>query len=853
MNRSLRMLALAAAALLPGGCGDQAAAGAARLDLSAHAEPVEMVPIALEGKVDNRQPIGHAVKVAWIPLKSLFPEGQAIAEGDELAQLDSHLAELWRETAARDIRQRREEQSRDHLRAESQVSELGAAKRELEAQRDAYAAEIAATKASDANSLSIVRLELAEAERRFHLADATFDRVNALAGAGRASDLSLRQARDKRALAEAAVVVPRLRLELVEKYTGYVTRRRLELALAGVNEDIGDVETGHGVAGEIAALEEAQRHNELIAAGDLRALERDNALRQDIIDHPTIPATATGLVRYSDASVRPGAKLPASFFAYVLDSKELVVAFKLPERFRGLVQPWSETHPRLGLVRLHVDALPNQPGDGAITGRILSIAAVPESDKGSNGRSFSCAIRLDSAAPELRPGMRARCELLVPAPPAAVAVPTWCVADARKPEVVLPDGSRRAITGYPVGHDFLVTAGLAAGERVLASSAGAATGVLRVSGVVEPTRFQPVKLSSWNWQLKEVVPDGTLVEKDAIIARLSKSVRWQDAGLSGFAYEYGLASARARFAAARITAGKDLAKELLTWHKAAIAVERARLERLVTRFSGNDEQEANAQVDLTRAGIAAEQAEHAAAELADPAMLESLSLNERHQREVSVAQARLARQRADVQRVATLRARDWLAVTVAEEAERSSEEAATDARESYSAARAAYEAALARATLRFNDDLEDGKLRGDRAASIDQEVLAPTAGRVYRTRQWNGKPTEIGDEIGTMEPFRIPLGSVRHFVIEVPARLDGHFKLGQDIPFTIPTLGARPRAGTVTRISPFVADATGGNDELATRGTIGVPSKVFLMTISFDLAEDEQVQAPPGTTAYVDL
>lgn len=853
MKRAARMLALAAAVLLPGGCGAKPAGVAGRLELSAQAEAVDLVPIPLEGKVDNRQPIGHAVTVAWIPLKSLFAEGQPIAEGDEIASLDAHLAEMWRENTERDIRQRREEQARDHLRAESQVAELSASKRELEAQRDAYAAEIAATKASDDNSLSIARLEVAEAERKLRLAEATFERVSALAAAGRASDLSLRQARDRRALAEAAAVVPRLRLELTEKYTGYVTRRRLELALAGVKEDIGDVETGHGVAGEIVALEEAQRHNELISAGDLRSLERDNALRQEIIDHPKIAATAPGLVRYSDAKVRPGAKLPAAFFAYVLDSKELVVAFKLPERFRGLVQPWSEGHPRLGLVRLHVDALPGGTAGDAIDGRILSIAAVPESDKGVNGRSFACAIRLDHAAPELKPGMRARCELLVPAPEAAVAVPTWCVADARKPEVMLSDGTTRAITGYPVGHDFLVTAGLAIGERVLASTAGAATGVLRISGVVEPTRFQPVKLSSYHWQLKQVVPDGTLVEEGAVIARLSKSVTWQDAGLSGFAYEFGLASARARFAAARAYAGKDLAKELLTWHKASIAVERARLERLVTRFGGNDEQEANAQVDLTRAEIAAEQAQCAAAELGDPDMLEALSLNERRQRALTLEQTKLARRRADVQRVATLRSRDWLAVTVAEEAERSSEEAAAGARESYSAARAAFEAALARATLRFNDDLENDKLRGDRAASIDQEVLAPTTGRVYRTRMWTGKPIEIGEEIVTLEPFRMPLGGTRHFVIEVPARLDGRFTVGQDLPFTIPTLGAQPRIGKITKISPYVADATGGSDELTLRGTIGVPAKVFLMTISFALAEDEQVQAPPGTTAYVDL
>src|SRR5262245_38000279 len=98
---------------------------------------------------------------------------------------------------------------------------------------------------------------------------------------------------------------------------------------------------------------------------------------------------------------------------------------------------------------------------------------------------------------------------------------------------------------------------------------------LRLSGGVQASRSQPVRLNGGGWELLEVVPDGALVEQSQVLARLSSSKWWRDLQRTAFEVEYDAVKARADYDIARISAENDLSKALVAWHDAALDAERA--------------------------------------------------------------------------------------------------------------------------------------------------------------------------------------------------------------------------------------------------------------------------------------
>ncbi|HYE05498.1 MAG TPA: hypothetical protein VEL07_08195 [Planctomycetota bacterium] len=834
-------------ALALGSCGDAPLALPPIADETTYAAlPADRdeIEVVIAGRIDDPRPLGHAMPLPWVGLAEVIADGDEIAAGEPIAVLDPGLPEfLMRQDAGR-IEEAEAQDRLERLRTSVKLAELEARRDDYIARRGVLEAEIAATRVKDEAQLTIARLERDAADRRASAAADRVQRLRELAAGGLSSAVELARAEQEHRLAEAAAKPVRVKLELLEQTTYAVTRERLRLQHAMLGEDLGDEQEVSGVYAAIASLRAVADKQARIADENLEVLRRDHALRQGVVAAPAILASAGGRVRLRDASVRPGAKLRAAFFAYVLPDGGSGVTFALPERLRDVVRPWSEADPRHGLASIAIDGL-----GGAYPARVTAIAAAPETDQ-LGERAYRCEVRFDQAPPELRVGMRARCTLRIPLASPAAVVPTWVLADLANPRATTAAGDERVLEGFAVGGRFVATGGLAPGERLRLATAPPRDGGMRLTGVVEPARFQPVRLSSGEWELLEAVPDGTLVAAGDVIARLNKTAQNNDPQRARFQLEFGHAQAQANLALARIQADEQLSQAAVAWHRAALAVERARLDELVERLATDDEDLARRESELVRAQVRLARARHGAAELDDPALADGISEHARRARRLELARALLTEQAARLDVVAGARARDWITVATAHIATRSAERTAASARAAVSVARAGFQAALARAQNRYRDEVL--RLRRHREQISDEVVRAPCAGRVYQRLTW-GQPLRIGDDVHTMEPFQIPLGGGRQFTIEVPARFYGRFAAGDQIAFTAPALGAQARTGRILRVAGAFFDSAEAKDRIAERGTVGLPEKVFHLTVAFELAEHEIDRLPPGTTAYVDL
>jgi multidrug efflux pump subunit AcrA (membrane-fusion protein) len=563
--------------------------------------------------------------------------------------------------------------------------------------------------------------------------------------------------------------------------------------------------------------------------------------------HPQIEAKSAGLVRFRDDSVRPGAKLGAATFVYVLDPGDLVARFVLPERWRGLVRTWSSDDPAEGRAEITVGGL----GGERIGGRVTALAAAETGDRGAGARGFTCTVRLERPDPALRAGMRVACALALPLGQALAVLPTWCLDDLRHPRVELADGHAQDLEGYVAGDRFVVVAGLAPGARLRLPAAAPAAATVRLTGVVEARESVPVRLSSGGWELLEAVPDGTLVHRGDVIAKLSKSGDWRDLEGFRFADSYGAAQANADFAIARLNAERDRAQALLTWQEAAADAAKARIDAQALRARDDSAAVADARAADLKAGVEAAAARRAADALADPGAALGASRNEICSAAVAATAAALAAERAHLAAVGAERGVDLLALADADAAWRDAEDGASASRAAYTTACSAADAALERARLAWRDAID--RHRRDRESAADAVVLAPRDGRVYQRLEDGGQPLTVGEAVETAEPFTMPVGPGRMFTVEVPARFYGRFAPGQQVSCVVPALGHALVKGEVLRVAawfhaPAAASAVAG----AAGAALGT-DKVFGLTIALDLDAAQADRVPPGATASIDL
>lgn len=798
------------------------------------------VVIRVEGRIENRKPVGHAPPQPWLPIATFVREGSTVKPGDTLMTLDTVALQDDQLETGLALKVQQAEQARDRLQAEIALAELEDRRTELVARLKVSQAQLAAVDLRDREDLAVARLELRIAERSVEQARMRLKRVRGLAQDGAATPLALREAERGLLLAEARLRLPQARIGYLSANRSVLTRERLQLALEEIRANLGNAAGGRGVEGAIATARTRLEALATTSSASFDTLKYEFDQRQKLIDHPEVPATGTGAVAFRGDDVRAGGKYAQASLVYVMGQEELVVTLDLPERARDLVRGGG------GRVRVHVDGV----GE-ALPGRILSVAPAPRQLPGQARRTYPCTIRLDRTDPRLRVGMQASCDLALEVPDAAAVVPAWLIADRRRPRVVLADGTERELTGIGVGQDFVVLNGLAPGERLRLPGKPPASGQTRLGGVLDATEAQRIRLWGTDWELVDRLADGTPVKTGDLIARLTpQSGGGRGQMADSFTIAQKVMKATTNLVVARIEAEETLAKSVDAWQQAVMEVDKAQLELVSARFVATDDRNSAAALRLAQADATVARADEEAAEIDTPAVV-AVSGQEVRRRRLEQALARLDRDRSGINEIMVLRERDWLRVLRRAEDVRTAEEAAQRARTDLIVARAEYRAALDRAQERHRAEMFD--VESDRLRHMDEEVRAPVDGVVFQNPAIGKDGLKVGQRLPHIEPFIIPVGNRRTVEFEVPARFYGRFKVGQELPVVVPALGLAPRLGTVTTVAAFFLDSRSWRDEIRFAGAVGLSEKVFLLSVTFTFTDDELARVPPGATAHVDL
>lgn len=811
--------------------------------------PDGRLTLRLDGTIDDPQPIAQALPMDGIPLASLAPEGQLIAAGAPLAVLDTAIARFRDEEERLRLQQAERTQALLLARLRQRIADLESRQADLRAQERVLCTQLAASASTDQAQLAIAQLEDARTERVFADATAALARVQELVAHGHASPGDLARAKLARDQAEIACVPTRAALGGAGGGgLDPMTRRRLTLELERVRDALG-AEGQSGVAADLADLRLQLAQQEALGTEDLARQRHEGERRRALAAHPLVVAQASGVVRYRGSDVQPGARLPAAAFAFILGSNDLVATVQLPEALRARVRSADPADPRIGAASVALGSL----GEVLLPAHVRAIASAPTLLPDGR-RSFTCAISFDhpgeaqaAASGRLSPGMPVRCELALPVPVGALRIPRWCVADPTHPAVTLVGGTVVRLEGFGAGSDFIVTAGLPAQARIDASAPARAPAThLRLAGVLEAVRTLPIRLASSDWELLEVVPDGSLVEEGQVIARLGKSVPGTDADSFAFAANVGAARARADYDIARADAQVRLSQALVRWQQAEID---AREQALAAIGSGWPDGGAIFQAELarTQASIARDQAERAGAALDDPEAAAAFSRNDLEARRLGLATTALGLEHAQLQLAQAHCSADWLARQAAGVAASEAADAAERARDAYQVERTDFEARVARAEETLRADLARLRWTSDQIA--DREVRAPRRGRLYHRLQLGWKPLQIGELLVSPEPFVMPVGSQRRVTVEVPERLYRRIHVGDTLPLRLPVLSEAPLAGTVTQVGAWFGPSSDGSDP----GTTSGEERVFSLTVACTLTDADADRVPLGTIAYVDL
>lgn len=797
--------------------------------------PGDHVTLELTGTVVHPHPLAHALTRPWIPLRSVAEQGSRITAGAALAEVNTDTVARWSTNDRLQLREQMAQQGQEQLRTEQRLADLERRRVELSASLCLLDAELAALALRDAERIAIARRELEDAQRTAARAAQTLERTRRLHASGFASGSALAAAENQAALKSAAVAVPEYALLLLEHGSTALTRRQKQLDRARQSALLDGLEV------QLEVWRQAANNGARTTSRDLRRVEALVAQWDAMLADPAVRARADGVVALKDASIRAGAKPSASPFAYVLDDAGLIVEALVSDRLRGFIAIDAPVEVRIAAL------------DTALRGRIRSVAAAPEPFPDGSGGAFRCRIALLAYDPGVRPGMAAQCTVTVDLAGRAplAQIPTWALSDRRQPSVLLADGSRRVLDAAVIGRQAVVFAGLAPGE-VIAVGDAPRPGVVRAAGTLDPAHFLPLRVATGQqWELVEMLDDGAQVEPGDQVARLAQAGWRGDLGQLGIEIEVAELAAAARLAQARAGAAATLAEALAAWRSATQAAERARLDLHIALLDGSSSAQIASAAATVRAEVALRQARSASDELAAPGAEAAYSADDAARRHTTQARAVLALRRARIEQVAAQRAADHAAISAARAAVLDAEGELDLERGNYLIDRLQGQQQIAGAQLAWRD--ERARQQDNRQQAAGTILRAPRAGQVFRRPDANGKVVRIGDQLHGREIFIMPLDDQRLLELEVPARFYGRFAVGGRVPVVIPALGATTHEAWVVAVAAYFADPAGAKQERASQGSVGVPERIFRLTLGLNLTSGEARRAPPGSIAYVDL
>jgi hypothetical protein len=819
------------------GCTHEAAVAPPPRTIAATAPPAQGLWLGLRATAEHAHPVGYGPTLPWMPVSWVVTDGARVEKGGDLLRYDAELLSEWNARDAFDLSRDDLRKGMDLLRGSGDIERLRSRIRQLQARRAVVAAEIDAASSTDADEIRIAQLQLADARSEHAAAVRRRERLERIAAAGApVSGADLARAREEEVKTGAAIAVPEVALELANLPAARSTVRRLRLSLADIDAQLGSTPE-EGLEAELRTAAERQLRREADRGrGHAQWRRRQYEARLDVMADPAIHASIAGTAVLRSPDVRPGAKLAKDASAvFVLAPGGMSADLGIPERLRPLVAIGSR-------LALHSPSF----GSRVVTGVVQTIAASPE--RGRDGvLAFPAQVRLIDPPEDLRPGMSADCQVAVDVAPSAAVIPSFCVIDPAAPAVVLADGSRRAVQGWSVGGWFVAVQGLAVGEHVRLPQSDAVAERLRLSALVEPAVFTPVRLRSWEWEVLEVLPEGSVVRQGDQIARLVKVDHWRGADQIRADADQAMTQGKLDLSIAQLAATDDRAAAQSAWVRARLERERARLEAWVMRNAYDAVAQARTAAALASAEVAHERAARELAAAEEERKAGGISDNRLREQRIALDKALAAVDRARLDAAVDELGPDWLELRRLDDATRAAAEAEEAQQVQAMLAGETFRAQLASAIDRFDGMRRwvDGEMRN----LADEVVRAPADGVLVTTRE-DGSAPKPGEPVTSWEPFRIADGTARRATFEVPARLHGHIAVGDRLRLSAPGLEQEIEADVISVASSFMPPASFA-DEVALGRTIGVEERIFRVTVGFTPHRADQL--PPGSTVHVDL
>jgi len=805
--------------------------------------------LRLVGLVANAEPEGHQPEIPWVPLDEAAPEGARAKPGDELVTLNRSMLTKWSIEEELVVRHRQASLDLVNAKASHEISQLEEERSDLDRTRRVLNARIEATRQQDAVEISILRTQVEQAEQAVQHAERRKDRLEILEAQGIGVHRELLDARDEYDNATEALRIPQDELDFLLSLTGATTRKLLELERGAVEVDLGSPQNEHGVFGAMTTRRRKQDLDATLADRDLRRHERRLARLNSLTEDNALRAVAEGVVRHREWGLNTGDSLNSGSAIFILREEDMGFEFDLPARWRNVVEAAGDEQPESGRVFVDVPQL----GLLRLAGRIRSVAARPYDTR--HGRAYRCRIELDEPAPGLLEGLQVDCMIRVEVPRNAVAIPAWTVSDPHDPQVTMADGTQRMIEGQLIGHRFIVTGGLTAGEQVRAIPHREEFHRERLEGVVESRSSIDLRVP-WRVEIVDMVPEGSYVEKGSVIAHAASTRgrrgedRLQEA-------EYLEQKAEAEFEVARMEAEAEMSEAFAAWQKERLNLDDARLRYLVQRY-GSLDGEVAADVEFRKASTAVRAAERNLAEKEAAAPAGTVSAQQLRAAQLEARKSRLLREKAELQAVATLNSRDWVEVWDRRAASYEAEEEAAVRRSDYSVKREQFHLAMARATDQYQATLAEARRLRRRVERLT--LKAPHDGRVYyhfdssgRRRSSDKRPLKVGRRLRTTAPFYMPEDTDRRVRIEVPMRFHGAIGKGREVSVRTPVLGSESVPGTVVEISHNFHESKLDDNDFLLSETVGTPPRVFTVLVDLHLLPQQADRVKPGVTAWMEI
>ena len=441
--------------------------------------------------------------------------------------------------------------------------------------------------------------------------------------------------------------------------------------------------------------------------------------------------------------------------------------------------------------------------------------------------------------------LRGRCELTLPAGTFAIPVHLLEAKDDRF-YVKAKAGGRKEIIGFRVGADFVAVSGLHSGQRLLPHQRIARKDNGENSiffGEVIPGERTSVTMDGWGWgRIKELVPDGSNVEEDQIVVRLSN--KWLETRKEELEQEH--IKANQEF--------MDAAKERRV--KGVQASLEHREKSVTEKLARN---KVRAAIEIQPLELARKENEYKTSKLQASYKVDRFQLLQKLGMDWKVkiapashgsALSQAQRQKKYLEYVTALRSRDWVALIEARAEWMDAVEGLGLREGAMKLARLEEHVARMKARLKLEHALRgDGwEQRFDKV----KDLRARSSGRLFYLKGWNDHTNKV---TVIQKDFQVwgglPIAEVLDmaklsFKAELPEELYHQIEPGKKLAIEFEQFNHRKVAGTVTeRGRRFFVPEDALQEDFGQQAISS--NRVFEVSLNFSPPEDMQKMLTPGT------